>query len=196
MPGASRTFPAEQSGLALNPPAIAAKPAIGAHHPVAGHQDREWVGAAGPGHGAGRVRLSDPSGKLAIGHGRAPGDRAKRAPDRPLECRAPRRERQVEIGARLLDRAHHQPDPGLDLAPGFAPIKGKARFQFLDQGISVVAELDCADPARRRRDQQLAEGAGPKREADGLSARPRPRLGAFRRCRLQTLQGRHDVLLS
>src|SRR5690606_29619768 len=89
----------EQGALALEPAGIAREAAVGAHDPVARHDDADRILAGGGADGARARAAARAARELAVADGLAVAHAGDRAPDRALERRAPGRERQLEARA-------------------------------------------------------------------------------------------------
>src|SRR6266702_8093218 len=88
----------EQVLFALDPAAIAGQAAVGAHHPVAGHDDADGVLPVGQADGPRCRGLPDPAGKLAVGDSLAVRNVLQGRPDTPLERGAFQGETEIEPG--------------------------------------------------------------------------------------------------
>ena len=79
---------AQQPTLALDAAAVAGERAVGADHPMAGHDQADRVGAVGQAHRPNRRRLADALREAAVAECRAGRDVAQGLPNRALEGRA------------------------------------------------------------------------------------------------------------
>src|SRR6516165_4278280 len=95
-----RILSREQCALALDAPTIARECAIVPHHAVAGYSHRDFVGGAGPGHGANRLGRADPCRDFAIARRRTGRDFPQGLPDALLECGAAHVEWEIETQRR------------------------------------------------------------------------------------------------
>src|SRR5687768_1154633 len=85
----------EQLFLARETPGVAAQPAVGAHGAMAGHYERDRVGAAGASHRAHRIGRAERPGDVLVRAGFAAGDAAQLVPHPALENRAADVEREA-----------------------------------------------------------------------------------------------------
>ena len=79
------TFKAKQGHLSVDTPTKAGKPAIFAHHPVAGHEQRHGIGTTGLGHGSTGQGHAQLCRQRPVANGMAAGDAAQRLPNQLLK---------------------------------------------------------------------------------------------------------------
>src|SRR4051794_24471084 len=84
----------EQPALALEAAAIIGEVPVDADEAVAGHDDRQRIGAVGGADGASRLRSAKPLGESPVAEGPAGSDPAKSSPDLLLERCAVQPDRQ------------------------------------------------------------------------------------------------------
>ena len=150
-------FPGEQLALAGDAPFVAGETAIGRDDAMAGHQHRDAIGGAGPGHGTRAGGRLEPSRQLAIGDGFARLKARQCVPYTPLEGGAADIQRQAGIAARGVDLRHHARHPGIQCVIGRRERGvGKTRAQHLQQRLAC-AEFHHADAAVGGGHQDRAE---------------------------------------
>src|SRR5262245_48862136 len=156
----------EQGALPLQPPAVAAQSAVLADDAMTRNDDRYRIGRAGPGDSAGRRRLAERLGDLAVGARAAGRDRLQLLPDAPLEGRCLDVQGQLEVWlltAKVIEQLL-QPGPqrvvvALDCRRGIL-----LEERLLQDGVAV-AEVDGGDAALGRRQEQTTQRAVRQRVA-------------------------------
>ena len=83
--GSTLSFTIEEFYLPGDIPAIAAEGAVGADHPMAGHQAHHRVGADSLSHRTGRLRAVNSLGDILVSSNHADGDCQQITPHRKLE---------------------------------------------------------------------------------------------------------------
>ena len=167
---------AQQGPLHRQAAAVAAEPAAGAQHAVAGDDDRDRVGAAGGAGGAHRALVAGAAWRPACscGSGRrgCGRRRAGRGGGSPCSGASRAAGRSRAAGPRSRGRARGGPRRS---RPGASSTRGETRLgQVLEQLVGVLAgQAEPDQAARRGGEQQLAEGrvgascrrrrAGPRR---------------------------------
>lgn len=98
-------FSGKQSSFALDAPAIAGQCLIGAHNPMAGHQQTERIACAGASHGSGVT--AQICGQFAVAHGLAGWNGLQGLPDTLLESAAAQIEWQVGAAKGVFQLRQH-----------------------------------------------------------------------------------------
>ena len=98
----------QQCLVARQAPAVAGECAALADQAVARHQQGDFVGAVGAGHGTHGFGLAQLRRQLAVAEGAAGRNAAQRLPDFLLKSRARQNQRHAVCGGRVLQSGQHR----------------------------------------------------------------------------------------